>query len=44
MKKIDLKTLEKKIKVRPLKLKDYEALVELQKLCFPAMNPWKNMY
>ena len=41
MKKIDLKTLEKKIKVRPLELKDYETLVELQKLCFPGMKTWK---
>jgi len=41
MKKIDLRTLEKKIKVRPLELKDYDALVELQKLCFPGMHTWK---
>ncbi|MCJ7554757.1 MAG: carbon-nitrogen hydrolase, partial [Ignavibacteriaceae bacterium] len=41
MKKIDLRTIEKKIKVRQLQLKDYDALVELQKLCFPGMHTWK---
>ena len=41
MKKIDLKTLEKKIKIRSIKLKDFDGLVELQKLCFPGMQTWK---
>ncbi|HRN28073.1 MAG: GNAT family N-acetyltransferase [Ignavibacteriaceae bacterium] len=41
MKKIDLKTLEKKIKLRQLQLSDFDALVELQKLCFPGMHTWK---
>ncbi len=41
MKKIDLKTLEKKIKIRPLEIKDFDALIELQKLCFPGMHTWK---
>ena len=41
MKKIDLKTLEKKVKLRQLELKDFDALVNLQKLCFPGMHSWK---
>lgn len=41
MKEIDLKQFEKKIKVRPLKLKDFEQLVELEELCFPGMPTWK---
>ena len=41
MKKIDLKTLEKKIKIRSLKSKDFDELIELQKLCFPGMHTWK---
>lgn len=40
MKKINLKTLEKKIIVRKLTLEDYDQLVVLQKLCFPGMQPW----
>lgn len=41
MKKIDLKTLEKKIKIRQLEVSDFDALIELQKLCFPGMHTWK---
>lgn len=41
MKKINLKTLEKKIIVRELKPEDYDQLIELQKLCFPGMHTWK---
>ncbi|HSL89224.1 MAG TPA: nitrilase-related carbon-nitrogen hydrolase [Ignavibacteriaceae bacterium] len=41
MKKINLKTLEKKIIVRPLKPEDYSQLIELQKLCFPGMHTWE---
>ncbi|BDQ03335.1 bifunctional GNAT family N-acetyltransferase/carbon-nitrogen hydrolase family protein [Ignavibacterium sp.] len=41
MKKIDLRAIEKKIKVRTLKKEDYDDVVELQKLCFPGMKPWK---
>lgn len=40
MKKIDLKTIEKKIKIRQLLATDFGALVELQKLCFPGMHTW----
>ncbi|MDP2362331.1 MAG: carbon-nitrogen hydrolase, partial [Ignavibacteria bacterium] len=41
MKKIDLKTIEKKIKIRQLEVSDFDALIELQKLCFPGMHAWK---
>lgn len=40
MKKIDLKSFEKKIVVRPIRMEDYDQLVELQKKCFPGMKPW----
>jgi predicted amidohydrolase/ribosomal protein S18 acetylase RimI-like enzyme len=30
---------EKKIRVRPLRKGDYDAIVELQKLCFPNLDP-----
>ena len=40
MKKIDLKTLERKIRIRNLKIEDYEQLVKLQELCFPGMHTW----
>jgi len=38
--KIDLRDFEKKIRVRPLKKKDYPAIVELQEACFPRLKPW----
>ncbi len=41
MKKINLKTLERKIVLRQLKLEDYDKLIHLQKLCFPGMQTWK---
>ena len=40
MKKINLEDFQMKITVRTLKLKDYDQLVELQKLCFPEMLHW----
>ena len=40
MKKIKLEEIQKKITVRPLKLKDYDDIVELQNQCFPGMLPW----
>ena len=40
MKELNLITLKKSVKVRPLQLKDYDQLVELQKKCFPGMKPW----
>ncbi len=41
MKKIDLKSLEKKIIVRQLKTDDYDQLIKLQEACFPGMPTWK---
>ena len=41
MEKIDIKTFEKRIKIRKLKKTDYDNVVSLQKKCFPGMKPWK---
>ncbi len=38
--KIDLADYEWKIKVRPLRIEDYDDLVALQQRCFPGMEPW----
>jgi len=40
MKTIDLKQFEKKLKIRLLENKDYDAITVLQKKCFPKMKPW----
>jgi predicted amidohydrolase/ribosomal protein S18 acetylase RimI-like enzyme len=40
MNEIDLKTFEKSIVVRRLKVLDYDNVVELQRRCFPEMKPW----
>lgn len=40
MKKIDLKSFGQKIVVRPIKIADYDQLVDLQKQCFPGTEPW----
>lgn len=37
---IDLEEYESDVRVRPLQITDYEALVELQEKCFPGMQPW----
>ncbi|MCR4315762.1 MAG: GNAT family N-acetyltransferase [Planctomycetes bacterium] len=37
---IDLKKFERRIKVRPLRKKDFPALIEMGKKCFPGMKPW----
>jgi predicted amidohydrolase len=42
MKKIDLKTLEKRIIVRQIKIEDYNQIIKLQELCFPGMPTWTN--
>jgi predicted amidohydrolase/ribosomal protein S18 acetylase RimI-like enzyme len=36
----NLQEFEKKIRVRPLRKRDYAAVVELQLRCFPKMKPW----
>jgi len=38
--KLNLKTFEKKLLVRPLKLSDYDAITALGLKCFPGMKPW----
>ena len=35
-----LRDFETKIRLRPIVLVDYEALVTMQKSCFPGMTPW----
>jgi predicted amidohydrolase/ribosomal protein S18 acetylase RimI-like enzyme len=37
---IDLNEFEWKVRVRPLTLDDFDALVKLQLRCFPGMAPW----
>jgi predicted amidohydrolase/GNAT superfamily N-acetyltransferase len=41
MEKINLKDYEWKTILRPLRIDDFPALVEMQKLCFPGMQPWQ---
>ena len=41
MTELDLKSFEWKTAVRPLKIEDFDALVEMQLLCFPGMHPWQ---
>lgn len=38
---LDLKDFERKIRVRNLEVKDFEAVVEMQVKCFPGMPPWE---
>ncbi len=40
MKRINLEDFETHIRVRPIRIDDYEALVEMQQLCFPGMATW----
>jgi predicted amidohydrolase/ribosomal protein S18 acetylase RimI-like enzyme len=40
MEAIDLKDFEWKINIRQLTMDDYDALIEMQLLCFPGMKPW----
>jgi predicted amidohydrolase/ribosomal protein S18 acetylase RimI-like enzyme len=41
MKIKNLDLFQKRISVRPMTLADFPRVVELQKLCFPGMKPWK---
>ena len=41
MTEVRVSDFEKQIIVRPTKKSDYNALVEMQKKCFPNMRPWK---
>ena len=40
MSEIDLKSFEKSIAVRELRLEDFEQVTALQLKCFPGMKPW----
>ena len=40
MEKDNLKKFQKKIVTRPLKMEDFDQLVELQLKCFAGMKPW----
>ncbi|WP_417389725.1 GNAT family N-acetyltransferase [Gimesia sp.] len=40
MEPLDLKDFEWKIEVRPLTMDDFDALVEMEHLCFPGMQTW----
>ncbi len=37
---LDLSSFEKNIVVRPIRIEDFDRLVELQLKCFPGMKPW----
>jgi predicted amidohydrolase/GNAT superfamily N-acetyltransferase len=41
MEKINLQEYESQVKVRTLRMDDFEALVRMQKVCFPSMQTWK---
>ncbi len=40
MDKINLQEFESKVKVRNLTIDDFDALVRMQKISFPSMQPW----
>lgn len=40
MEKIDLHEFESRLHVRKLKIEDFDALVRMQKICFPSMQVW----
>ena len=37
---IDLSDFESKVLVRPMTIEDFDAVVDLQRRCFPDMTPW----
>ncbi len=41
MKEIDVSKYEKKIEIRNITSFDFQELLQLQKICFPNMDPWK---
>jgi predicted amidohydrolase/ribosomal protein S18 acetylase RimI-like enzyme len=41
MPRLKLKDFEKRIRIRPLRSEDYDAVVQIQLKCFPGMDPWK---
>ncbi|QDU36194.1 (R)-stereoselective amidase [Maioricimonas rarisocia] len=40
MDKLNLKDFEWKTIVRPLRIDDFDALIDMQQRCFPSMQPW----
>lgn len=40
MPKLDLSQFEWKTIIRPLRIDDFDAMVEMQQACFPGMKPW----
>ena len=38
--RIDLNQFERSIRVRPLRMDDFDALIEMQRRCFPGMQTW----
>lgn len=40
MTRIDVEDFERQLEVRPIRIDDYDRLVELQHACFPGMEPW----
>ncbi|GGH73795.1 putative amidohydrolase/ribosomal protein S18 acetylase RimI-like enzyme [Pullulanibacillus pueri] len=41
MAKLDISKYEKKMELRNIKMEDIDDILELQKRCFPGMDPWK---
>ncbi len=39
--KLDLADFEQRIRIRPLRIEDFDRLVALQRACFPGMATWK---
>lgn len=37
---LDLSKFEKKMNIRNIELTDFEEIIDLQKICFPNMDPW----
>ena len=44
MVKVNHKQFEKRIHVRPLKIDDFDQLVELERRCFPGMRVWNRKH
>lgn len=42
--RIDISKFEKKMIIRNIEAKDFDAIIEMQKLCFPNMKPWERAH
>ncbi len=38
---LDLSQFETPVTMRPIRPEDFDAIIELQQICFPGMRPWK---